>query len=212
LGVGFDRCEEKSEKSAPKFISSSNYHKEEEALKPTKTHYPSNLKLSFKPKRDMKKETPSLERKFLFAYFVAVLVTWMSFAFIARELRRDALTMLEAHPDEFSNFLPHSYSRALPCTSSHVLSHFSRGPNHRSYGFGSRENNFVPRCFSYDPHPHRDDHFPRRPSFSTGGSHTHFELRHLEGPRFHRHGSCSTRPNSEVQWTVKTSSGRMVKC
>jgi hypothetical protein len=136
----------------------------------------------------------------------------MSFAFITRELRRDALTMLETHPDEFSNFLPHSYSRALPCTSSHALSHFSHGPNHRSYDFGSRENNFVPRCFSYDPHPHRDDHFPHRPSFSTGESHTHFELRHLEGPRFHRHGSCSTRPNSEVQRTVKTSSGRMVKC
>jgi hypothetical protein len=35
LGVGFERCEKKGEKSAPKFIPSSNYHKEEEALKPT---------------------------------------------------------------------------------------------------------------------------------------------------------------------------------
>jgi hypothetical protein len=42
LGVGFERCEYKGEKSAPKFVPSSNYHKEEEALKPTKTHYPSN--------------------------------------------------------------------------------------------------------------------------------------------------------------------------
>jgi hypothetical protein len=33
----------------------------------------------------------------LFAYFVAVLVTWMSFASIIRELRRDILTMLETH-------------------------------------------------------------------------------------------------------------------
>jgi hypothetical protein len=40
LGVGFERCEKKDEKSAPKFVPSSNYHKEEEALKPTKTHYP----------------------------------------------------------------------------------------------------------------------------------------------------------------------------
>jgi hypothetical protein len=47
LGVGFERCEKKSEKSAPKFIPSSNYHEEEEALKPTKIHYPSNLKSSF---------------------------------------------------------------------------------------------------------------------------------------------------------------------
>jgi hypothetical protein len=32
LGVGFERCE----KSSPKFVPSSSYHKEEEALKPTK--------------------------------------------------------------------------------------------------------------------------------------------------------------------------------
>jgi hypothetical protein len=58
LGVGFERCENKGEKTAPKFIPSSNYHKEEEALKPTKTHYPSNLKSSFNPKRGVRKETP----------------------------------------------------------------------------------------------------------------------------------------------------------
>jgi hypothetical protein len=42
LCVRFERCDKKDEKSAPKFIPSSSYHKEEEALKPTKTHYPSN--------------------------------------------------------------------------------------------------------------------------------------------------------------------------
>jgi hypothetical protein len=97
LGVGFERCEKKGENSATKFVSSSNYHKEEEALKLTKTHYPSNPKPFFKPKRDVKKKTPSRERKLLCACFVAVLVTWMSFASITRELRRDALTMLETH-------------------------------------------------------------------------------------------------------------------
>jgi hypothetical protein len=50
LGVGFERCEDKGERSAPKFIPSSNYHKEEETLKSTKTHYPSNPKLSFNPR------------------------------------------------------------------------------------------------------------------------------------------------------------------
>jgi hypothetical protein len=58
LGVGFERCEKKSEKSAPKFVPSSSYHKEEEALKPTKAHYPSNPKPSFNPKREASKETP----------------------------------------------------------------------------------------------------------------------------------------------------------
>jgi hypothetical protein len=58
LGVGFEGCEKKGEKSAPKFVPSSSYHKEEEALKPTKAHYPSNPKPSFKPKRDVKREPP----------------------------------------------------------------------------------------------------------------------------------------------------------
>jgi hypothetical protein len=42
-----------------------------------------------------------------------------------------------SYRDEFIDFLSRSYSRALPCTSSRALSHFSDGPNHRSYGFGS---------------------------------------------------------------------------
>jgi hypothetical protein len=36
LGVEFERCEDKGEKSAPKFIPSSNYHMEEETIKSTK--------------------------------------------------------------------------------------------------------------------------------------------------------------------------------
>jgi hypothetical protein len=75
LGVGFERCEDKGEKSTPKFVPTSNYHKEEETLKSTKTHYPFNPKPSFNPKREVMKETPSQERKLLFACFVAVLVT-----------------------------------------------------------------------------------------------------------------------------------------
>jgi hypothetical protein len=58
LGVGFERCEKKGEKSAPKFVLSSSYHKEDEALKPTNAHYSSNPKPSFNPKRDVKRETP----------------------------------------------------------------------------------------------------------------------------------------------------------
>jgi hypothetical protein len=58
LGIGFERCEDKGEKSAPKFIPSLNYHKEEEALKPNKTHYPSNAGPSFNPKREVERESP----------------------------------------------------------------------------------------------------------------------------------------------------------
>jgi hypothetical protein len=97
LGIGFERCEDKSEKSAPKFIPSFNYHKEEEALKSTKTHYPSNPKPSFNPKREVKRESPTRERKLLFAYFVAVLVTWINFTSDVRDLRRGALSMPKTH-------------------------------------------------------------------------------------------------------------------
>jgi hypothetical protein len=58
LGVGFERCEDKGKKSAPKFIPSSTYHKEEATIKSTKAHYPSNPKSSFNPKREARKETP----------------------------------------------------------------------------------------------------------------------------------------------------------
>jgi predicted nuclease with TOPRIM domain len=75
LGVGFERCEDKGVKSAPKFIPSFNYHQEEKIIKSTKTHYPSNPKSFFNSKREVRKKSPSLEIKFLFACFMVVLVT-----------------------------------------------------------------------------------------------------------------------------------------
>jgi hypothetical protein len=50
------------------------------------------------------------------------------------------------------------------------------------------------------------------PGFSAGGSDTHFELRHLDGPCFPHRDSRPTRSSDVVQKTVKTSSGCMVKC
>jgi hypothetical protein len=58
LSVGFERCEDKGEKSALMFIPSSTYHKEEAIIKSTKAHYSSNRKSSFNPKREVRKETP----------------------------------------------------------------------------------------------------------------------------------------------------------
>jgi hypothetical protein len=42
LRVEFERYEKKGQKSAPKFITSSTYHKEEATIKYTKAHNPSN--------------------------------------------------------------------------------------------------------------------------------------------------------------------------
>jgi hypothetical protein len=125
-----------------------------------------------------------------------------------------------SYRDEFIDFLsysyshvpPHFYSHASPRTSSRAFPQFLHGPNHRSYDFGPRENRFEPRRFSYGPRPRRGDRYPRRPGFPVGGSFPHFELRHLDDPHFPRRGSRPTQPSGEVQGTVKTSSGRMVKC
>jgi hypothetical protein len=70
----------------------------------------------------------------------------------------------------------------------------------------------VPRRFGYGPRTHHGVHFPRSPSFSAGGSHTHFKPRHLNGPRFPHRDSRPTGPNGEVQRIMKSSSGCMIKC
>jgi hypothetical protein len=69
LSIGFERCEDKGKKSAPRFIPSSTYHKVEETIKSTKTHYPSNPKPSFNLKRDVKKETPKSKEDALICIF-----------------------------------------------------------------------------------------------------------------------------------------------
>jgi hypothetical protein len=227
LSVGFERCEKKSEKSAPKFVPSSSYHKEEEALKPTKANYPSNLKSSFNPKREVRKETPKPREEAFICMFCGRAGHLDEFCFRQKRIERRCVEYArDSYRDEFIDFPPHSYShvpprfyshasprtfsRALARTTSSASPQFAHGCNHRSYGFGPRENCFEPRCFGYGPGPRRGGRFPHRPDFSTGGSFPHFELRHLDGPCFLRRGSHPTRPSGEVQRTLKTSSGHMV--
>jgi hypothetical protein len=70
----------------------------------------------------------------------------------------------------------------------------------------------VPRRFRYSQCPHRGDHFLGRSGLPAGGFHTHFELRHLDGPHFPRRDFCPSHSNGDVQKIVKTFSDRMVKC
>jgi hypothetical protein len=229
LGVGFERCKDKSEKSAPKFIPTSTYHKEEATIKSTKAHYPSNPKPSFNPKREARKETPKPREKAFIYMFCGHAGHLDEFCFRRKRIERrrfeyarnsDHDEFLDLPPHSYSRVLPRSYSRvlprifsrALPHTSSCASSQFAYGPNHRSYGFGPPENRFVHRGFGYGPGPHRGDHFPRRPGFPVGGAHTHLEPRHLDGPHFSYHGSHHTWPIGELERIVKASSGRMVKC
>jgi hypothetical protein len=161
----------------------------------------------------VRKETSKLREEAFICMFCSRAGHLAEFCFWRKRIeRRHFEYARNLYRDEFLEFLPHSYSRVLPRTSSRALPQFSYGPNNRSYGFGSCENHFEPRRFGYGPHPHRGDRFLRRPGFPIGGSHTQFKPRHLDDPRFSRRGSRPTRSSDVVQKTVKTSSGRMVKC
>jgi hypothetical protein len=231
LGAGFERCEDKGEKSALKFIPSSTYHKEEATIKSTKAQYPSN------PKREARKETHKARDEAFICMFCGRAGHLDEFCFRQKRIERSRVEYArDSYRDEFFDVPPQSYSRipprtysrasshtfshasprtfshALPHTSSCALPQLAHGPNHRSYGFGPQENRFEPRLFGYGPRPHRGDRFPCRPGFFAGGFFTHFESRHLDSPRFPHRGSRPTRSSGEVKRTVKTSSGRMVKC
>jgi hypothetical protein len=150
LGVGFERCEKKGEKSAPKFVPSSSYHKEDEALKPTKTHYPSNPKPSFNPKREARKETTKPREEAFICMFCGRAGHLDKFCFRQKIIERRRVEYArDSYHDELIDFPPHSYSRipprsysqALPRTFSRAFPRtspqFAHGPNHRSYGFGA---------------------------------------------------------------------------
>jgi hypothetical protein len=174
-------------KSAPKFVPSSSYHKEEEALKQTKAHYPSNPKPSFNQKREARKETSKLREEAFVCIFCGRAGHLDEFCFRRKRIeRRHVEYNRDSYHDEFIDFPPRSYShvppcfysrasprtfsRALPRTSASVSPQVAHRPNHRSYGFGPRENHFEPRHFSYSPRPHHGFCFPHRPDFPTGGS------------------------------------------
>jgi hypothetical protein len=130
LGIGFKRSEDKGEMSAPKFVPSSNYHKEEEALKPIKTHYPSNPKPSFNPKRGVKKNTPNPSEEVYICMFCGHACHLDEFWFRRKRMEKRRVDYARnSYHNEFIDFLPH-----VP---SHTPSHFSDGCNNRSYAFGS---------------------------------------------------------------------------
>jgi hypothetical protein len=143
LSVGFERCEKKGEKSAPKFVPSFSYHKEEEALKPTKAHYPSNPKSSFNPKRQARKETPKPREEAFVCMFCGRAAQLDEFCFQQKRIERRRVEYArDSYRDEFIDFPPRSYSHVPPRFYSHAphrtfsraLSQFAHGPNHRSYG------------------------------------------------------------------------------
>jgi hypothetical protein len=127
LGIGFERCEKKDEKSAPMFVPSFRYHKEEEALKPIKAHYPSNPKPSFNPKREVRKEIPKSREESFICMFCGRAGHLDEFCFRRKRIERRREYARNSYRDEFINFPLHSYSHVPPHFYSRASSHtFSR--------------------------------------------------------------------------------------
>jgi hypothetical protein len=138
LGVGFERYEDKGEKCALKFISSSTYHKEEATIKPNKTHYPFNPRPSLNQKREVKQKTPMPRDESFVCMFCGRAGHLDEFCFRRKRIENRCFDYARnSYRDEFIDVPPRSYSRASPRTFSRVLPQFSHGPNHRSYGFDS---------------------------------------------------------------------------
>jgi hypothetical protein len=138
LSVSFERCEDKGEKSAAKFIPSSIYYKEEATIKSTKAHNPSNPKPSFNPKREVRKETPKPRVEAFIYMFYGRAGYLDEFCFRRKRIEKMRFDYARnSYRDEFIDFPPRSYSHALPRTYSLTLPQFSHGSNHHSYGFGS---------------------------------------------------------------------------
>jgi hypothetical protein len=126
LGVNFERCEDKSENRDPKFIPTSNYHKEEKTIKSIKTHYTSSPKSSFNPKRELRKEILKTTKEVFVCMFYDRIDHLDEFCFRHKKIEKRRFDYVRnLYRDEFSNFSSHSYSRASLRTSSHALSHFS---------------------------------------------------------------------------------------
>jgi hypothetical protein len=110
LGVGFQRCDDKGENSAPKFVPSSNYHKEEESLKPTKTHYPSNPKASFNLKRGVKKNTANSNEKVYICMFCGCVGHLDEFCFQCKRMEKRRVDYARnSYHDELIDFPPHFF-------------------------------------------------------------------------------------------------------
>jgi hypothetical protein len=123
LGVGFERCEDTGEKSAPKFIPSSTYHQEEKIIKSTKAHYPSNPNPSFNPKREVRKETPIPREEAFVCMFCGIVGHLDEFCFWCKRIERMRFDYARnSYRDEFSDF---SASLFLLHFATHLFSCFA---------------------------------------------------------------------------------------
>jgi hypothetical protein len=94
LSVSFERCEDK----------------EEEALKPIKTHYSSNHRPSFNLKRGVKKNTPNTSEEVYICMFCDRVGHLNEFCFRCKRMEKRRVDYARnSYHDEFINFPPHIF-------------------------------------------------------------------------------------------------------
>jgi hypothetical protein len=210
------------------FLAPSTIKKRKHSNQPKLITHPIQSHLSTQREKQENKP-PRQERKLLCACFVSVLVTWMSFASGGRELRGGVLSMLETHIVMSSLIFclililmfRLAFTLVLLLAHSHVLCLALLLVLHLSSLMDLTITHMIlvhkRTALNIDAlvtvHVLIVVIVSRiRSGFPAGGSFPHFESRHLGSPHFPYRGSRPTRPSGEVQRTVKTSSGRMVKC
>jgi hypothetical protein len=158
------------------------------------------------------KKLPNRERKLLFAYFMAVLVSWMSFASSIRDLRGGVLSMLETHIVmsylifrlilTLVLYLALLHRLFLSSLIDLTIAHMVLAHEATALSLDALVTAHVPIVVIVS-------HVGL--VFLLEGP-TPTLRQHLDGPHFSHRGSHPTRPSGEVQRTMKTSSSRMVKC
>jgi hypothetical protein len=82
----------------------------------------------------VKKESPKPRKEAFVCIFCGYAGHLDEFCFSCKRIEKRYFEYARnSYRDEFFGFPPHSYSRASSSTSSRALSHFSHGPNNRSY-------------------------------------------------------------------------------
>jgi hypothetical protein len=148
----------------------------------------------------------------LFKCFVAVLVTWMSFASGARELRRDTLSILETHIMMSFLIFCLVLTLVLHLALLHVLFLSSLMDLTIAHMVLVHERTALSLNALVIAHVLIVVIVFRVGLVFLKEGFTPIEPRHLDGPHFPRCGSHPTPSNGDVKKFVKTSSCHMVKC
>jgi hypothetical protein len=112
------------------FLAPTTTKRRKHSNPPKLTTIPSNPNPYFKPKREVRKETPKPRAEAFIGMVCGRAGHLDEFYFHCKRMEKRRFDYARnSYRDEFIDFPPH--------TSSHASPHFFHGPNHHSYSFGS---------------------------------------------------------------------------